>query len=291
MKIIDVHTHGISGFSTVTSSAEDILHIAQFHGARGISGILPVVYPSSIESMRRHMQSIKKAMDIQRSDSIKGELSASSAHIAGIYLEGPFLNPSRCGALDRQSFLRPDEGHLMRLTEGFEDCIRIITVAPEMEGAVPLIKKISDMGIIASMGHSEATYAEAESGFHAGARGITHLFNAMRGIHHREPGIAGFGLMQRDIYIEVITDPFHLDPKIIELIFSVKNPERILIISDTVKESCTDAATHGIKDEAARLLGGSMTIKDSSERLVREGLEKDAVYRAISENPARYLNV
>ncbi|MDH4028908.1 MAG: hypothetical protein OEU95_08760, partial [Nitrospirota bacterium] len=123
-----------------------------------------------------------------------------------------------------------------------------------------------------------------------GARGITHIFNAMRGIHHREPGLAGFGLMNRDIYIEVIADPFHLDHKIIEFIFSTKDPERIIIVSDTVKETGAGGASRAvITGGEGRLLGGSLTIMEAADRLIRNGLEGETVMKAVSVNPARYL--
>jgi N-acetylglucosamine-6-phosphate deacetylase len=139
------------------------------------------------------------------------------------------------------------------------------------------------------MGHSDATYSEAEEGFHSGAKGITHIFNAMRGIHHREPGIAGFGLMNKDVYIEVIADPFHLDQKIIELIFSTKNPDRIIIVSDTVKDTKPSSASQGVRSEENRILGGSLTVRKSSERLIKIGIDEEIVLKAVSENPVRYL--
>ena len=218
MKTIDVHTHGIGGYDTRTAAAEDILKMAEIHGRLGVSEIIPTVYPATVEVMRENMAAIRSAMERQ-------EVDGECAVIAGINLEGPFLNPLKCGALDAGAFLEASEYNLEKLVEGFEDIIRIMTVAPEIEGAGGLIKKIAGMGIIVSMGHSDATYAEAERGFHSGARGITHLFNAMRGIHHREPGIAGFGLLNRDIFIEVIADPFHLHERTIELVFRVKTPK------------------------------------------------------------------
>jgi N-acetylglucosamine-6-phosphate deacetylase len=139
------------------------------------------------------------------------------------------------------------------------------------------------------MGHSDATYAEAEKGFNAGAKGITHLFNAMKGMHHREPGLAGFGLMNHDIYTEVIADPFHLDQSIIELIFKVKNAERIIIVSDTVKGAHMGKGESGINNQQDTLLGGSMTMQESSARLIEMGIEKESVHKAVSENPERYL--
>jgi len=284
MKLIDIHTHGIGGHDTVTTSKEDILKIAAIHGSHGVSEIIPTIYSSDIKTMRKHMAAVKLAMEDQ------GNSTDRSAHIAGMHLEGPFLNPEKCGALAAPSFLRPDERFLKSLIDGYEDSVRIITIAPELEGASKLITQLSDMGIMASMGHSEATYTEAEAGYHAGARGITHLFNAMRGIHHREPGLAGFGLMHQDVYIEVIADPFHLDQHIVEMIFRVKNPERIIIVSDTVRAAKTEGSAAGITNKNDTLLGGSMTIRESSRRLIELGIDQEVVNRTVSENPARYLN-
>ena len=283
MKTIDIHTHGIGGFDTTDASEDQILKIAEIQGSLGVSEIIPTVYSSSIRTMRGNMHAIKKAMQKQKN------MEGKSARIIGIHLEGPFLNSSKCGALDVRSFIKPGEYNFKKLIDGFEDIVKIITIAPELEGVARLINRISETGIIASLGHSDATYAEAEAGMRAGARGITHIFNAMRGIHHREPGIAGFGLMNKDIYIEVIADPFHLDLKIIELIFSVKTAGRIIIISDTVKNAKTETGSHGITYGENKLLGGSMTIKESAERLIRMGLDENAVLKVISENPERYL--
>jgi len=284
MKVTDIHTHGIDGFDTQTTSQDDILRITQLQGKSGVSEIVLSVYPSPIRAMREHMSVIRQAMKRQKTS------GSGPARIIGIHLEGPFLNPSRCGALEAQSFLKPDEYALKKLLEGFEDIVKIMTIAPELEGAEKLIRSISDMGIIASMGHSDATYAEAESGYQAGTRGITHLFNAMRGIHHREPGLAGFGLMNKEIYVEVIADPFHLDQKMIEFIFSVKNKDRIIIVSDTVKGADRESLSPAVKNEKGVLLGGCLTITGASERLIHMGIDREAVIRSISENPQRYLH-
>ena len=230
MKTIDIHTHGIGGVDTRTRNVDDILAIAEIQGSHGVTEIIPTLYSSPIREMRAQMETVRRAMEFQKeslhSRTTRGGARGDSgepAQIIGVHLEGPFLNPVKCGALDAPSFSEPGEYALMELLEGFEDIVKIITVAPEIRGAISLIKKVSGMGIVVSMGHSDATYAEAEDGFRAGARGITHIFNAMRGIHHREPGIAGFGLLNRDIYIEVIADPYHLHPGTLELVFRIKN--------------------------------------------------------------------
>ncbi len=270
MKILDIHTHGIGGHDTQTQSAVDILNIAEIHGSHGVSDIIPTIYPAPIESMRQNMNAVRKAMEIQKSS--KGK----SAVINGIYLEGPFLNPSKCGALDASAFPVPDENLFRQLIDGYEDIIKIITVAPELDGSLELITKISDMGIIVNMGHSDATYNEAEAGYNAGARGITHLFNAMRGIHHREPGLAGFGLLNKDVYVEVIADPFHLDQNIIDLIFNTKSSDKVIIISDSIKDSMNAEHSEGIRNDSM-LVGGTMPVTAVTDLLIQQGLKKEMV--------------
>src|SRR3990170_4162894 len=277
MNIIDIHTHGIGGFDTRTSNPIDIITMAEIQASLGVSAIVQTIYPDSIEIMRQNMMEVQKAMELQK-----------NAAILGVHLEGPFLNSVRCGALKSSSFIEPNESNLKKLLDGFEDMVKIITIAPELNGAAKLIRKISDMGIIASMGHSDATYSEAEAGFNAGAMGITHLFNAMRGFHQREPGIVGFGLLNKDIFIEVIADPHHLNLKTIELIFRMKAKDKIILISDSVK--CTmvsdDGTGYGVINEAGTLQGGSMNIMESSRRLIKQGFDEDIVKTFITANAA-----
>lgn len=281
MDIIDVHIHGFYGLDTLDTTPEDVLKMAGMLSKKGVSGFLPAVYSREINDMRRDMECIKKAVIMQRTEGIEG-----MAEIIGIHLEGPFLNPKRCGSLDPKTFIAPTEYNFSKLTEGFEDIIKIITVAPELEGASKLIKKITDSGITVSLGHSDASYSETEAAFNAGARGITHIFNAMRPFHHREPGIAGFGLQNRDIYIEIIADLIHLHIKTLELIFKIKHPDRIIIVSDAVKH--TGLISRPVND-FGRLIGGSMTVTQASENLIKAGFDRDLVLKCISDNPKRYI--
>ena len=283
MKLIDIHTHGIGGYDTRTLSESDILKMAEIHGAAGVSEVIPTIYPDTIAVMQGNMMAVRKAIEMQKSE--------TTPTLIGIHLEGPFLNPNRCGALNAETFIEPTVYNVEKLLDGFKDMVKIITIAPEIDGAAKLIRKISDMGITVSMGHSDATYAEAEAGFNAGARGITHIFNAMRGIHHREPGIAGFGLLNKDIYIEVIADPYHLHLKTLELIFRTKKQDRIIIISDSVKgtKPSDGEIKQVVVDDSGRLQGGSMTIIESSGRLIDLGFDEDVITRCITDNPAAYL--
>jgi N-acetylglucosamine-6-phosphate deacetylase len=303
MNIIDIHTHGIGGFDTRSSTVENVLRIAEIHGALGVSEIVLSIYPAPIETMRQQMEIVRQAMEIQGQGSLQdaslqdaalslsrgtGHGRAGAARILGVHLEGPFLNPAKCGALDPSFFIDPGEHALHALVDGFESLVKMITVAPERRGALAFIRNVTEQGIVVSMGHSDATYAEAEAGFHAGARGITHLFNAMRAFHHREPGLADFGLLNNDVYVEMIADPFHLHVRALELIFKTKKPERIILVSDSVKETKT-AAGRRVVDASGRLQGGAMAVTGSARRLVELGFDESTVTNAITVNPRQYL--
>ena len=304
MKIIDVHTHGIGGYDTKSADVGQILKIAEIHGSYGVSEIIPTVYPAALKVMRDNLSVIIEAMNIQKAGnlSLKTEFASAEsgtvedprpAAIIGAHLEGPFLNPSKCGSLNAMTFLNPSDEHLFELVSGFEDIIRIMTVAPELDGARQLIRRISDIGFIVNLGHSNATYAETEAGHKAGARCITHLFNAMRQYHHREPGIAGYGLINPDIYVEVIADPFHLHPATLDLIFRAKNRERIILVSDSIRETKAPAmpvsGAKGLADPHGRLLGGAMTITEVAATLSGK-YDRQMIMDCISANPARYLS-
>ncbi|MBN2654760.1 MAG: hypothetical protein JXR79_06565 [Nitrospirae bacterium] len=288
MAVIDIHTHGLGGFDTRSTQPEHLIRIAQMHGSKGVSEIVLALYPSPINLMRSQMNNIRTAMRMQQDSDPQS--SEKQARIIGVYLEGPYLNPAKAGSLNSICFLEPTKHSLDDLIKGFEDIVKIITVAPELDGAKDLIKEITAKGISVNMGHSDATYRQAEAGYRAGAKGVTHLFNAMRGIHHREPGLAGFGLMHDDIYVELIADPFHLDIDIIKMVLKIKNRGRIILVSDSIKESSCGHGFAKVSDAYDRLLGGAMTVTESAEHLKEKiGLSDEDIERFTQINPCRYL--
>lgn len=297
MRVIDIHTHGMRGVDTQTGDPSRILSFAEFQARQGVTEFLPTIYPGPVETMRSQMAAVAKAMHYQAiPDDYIGKDRINSHHppqakIIGISLEGPFLNPLKCGSLDSSSFLKPDEKNLRNLIDGYEEIVKVITIAPELPGAMKIIRMVTDMGIAASMGHSDATYNEALAGFQAGARGITHLFNAMKGFHHREAGLAGFGLLNQEIYVEIIADSHHLSGETIRLLFSVKNPERIILVSDSVKESGTLPGNPPVTNERGNLAGGALSVSESSGRLIDKGYNEGIILRCASENPSAYLRL
>jgi N-acetylglucosamine-6-phosphate deacetylase len=277
--LIDVHVHGAATYDTRTRRQDDILQMAKIHGERGTSAILPTIYPGSIESMRDNMAAVQRAMAVQR----------EGARILGVHLEGPFLNTERAGSLDGQCFAEPSVEMLTRLVEDFEDIIKIMTIAPELPGALRVIEVCREMGFLVHMGHSDASFEQAEEGKSAGATGITHVFNAMRGFHHREPGLAGFGLMDEDVYVEVIADMAHLHPQSLKMLFDMKSPDKIVLISDSVKGP--GWGNGPIRGAGGILLGSGISLKDAVKNLISLGVPSERALQFASDNPMKYLGI
>jgi N-acetylglucosamine-6-phosphate deacetylase len=277
--LVDIHVHGAEKYDTRTRRQDDILQVALIHGQRGTSALIPTVYPGPIDIMRQHMGAIRRAMTAQR----------EGATILGVHLEGPFLNPQRAGSLDGKSFADPSVETFKQLVEDFEDIIKIVTIAPELPGALKIIELSRGKGFLVQMGHSDASIEQAEEGKQAGATGITHLFNAMRGFHHREPGLAGFGLMDEDIYVEVIADLAHLHPQSLKMIFDMKSPEKIILISDSVMGPGWGAGA--IRGSGGTLLGSGIALADAIKNLLALGVPADRAHLFASDNPMKYLGM
>jgi len=278
-QLIDIHVHGAGEYDTRTRRQDDILRIAAIHGERGTSAILPTIYPGSIEIMRDNMGAVRRAMDVQR----------DGARVLGVNLEGPFLHPERAGSLDSASFIDPSVETLNRLVEDYEDIIKIITIAPELPGALKVIEACRAKGFIVHMGHSDASFEQAEEGKRAGATGITHLFNAMRGFHHREPGLAGFGLMDEDLVVEVIADMAHLHPQSLKMLFDMKPPDRIILISDSVKGPGWGSGP--VRGAGGMLMGSGIALADAVQNLVKLGVPQERALQFASDNPRTYLGL
>jgi N-acetylglucosamine-6-phosphate deacetylase len=279
LHLIDIHVHGAGDYDTRTRRQDDVLRMAEIHGKEGTGAIFPTIFPGSIDFMRENMAAVRSAQEAQR----------EGAQILGVHLEGPFLNPERMGSLDGKSFVDPSEERLSQLVAEFEDLIKIITIAPELPGALRVIELCREKGILVQMGHSDASFEQAEEGKRAGATGITHMFNSMRGFHHREPGLAGFGLMDEDIYVEVIADTVHLHPQSLKMLFDMKSPDKILLISDSVKGP--NRGSGPVRGEGGMLLGSDIALAEAVKNLTKIGVPKERAIQFASDNPRKYLGI
>lgn len=287
MGYIDLHTHGIAGNDSHSNDPAAYIEMAEAYSAHGTSAFLATLFPCPLPEMRAQMAAVKKAMEMQGPN-------PQSATILGIHLEGPFVNPARCGALDSSSFMEPARDNLSKLLDGFHDIVRIITIAPELPGALHVIEAAAGMGIRVNMGHSAATFSEAAEGRRAGATGVTHLFNAMSPIHHREPGLAGFALTDDSLYVEIIADFVHIHKEIVRLALKCKTSDRVLLVSDSLGAAKTQAAPPKgplYMPDGDTLAGSGISLADAVANLVSLGIHEDECIRFAIDNPAAYLGL
>jgi N-acetylglucosamine-6-phosphate deacetylase len=239
-------------------------------------------------------------------DSVRGWLaegpSGDEAEPLGFNLEGPFLAESRRGAHNARYLLAPAALPADDL-EPLIDGLRLITIAPELPGAIDLIRRLSRRGVVCSLGHSAATLDEASAGYRAGARSTTHLFNAMSGVDHHEPGLAVAALTS-DAWVELIADGNHVHPALWPIVTRTKARDRVVLVSDALQAAGTGEGRFSfggleveVRGDRATLvqggaLAGSVIALDSAVRnLVREGVAVHAAVAAASANPAALLGL
>ena len=186
------------------------------------SQVLTTFSGSSSESLRKQVKRISEAMDFNPA-------------IRGIHLEGPFLNPEFCGMYPADSFMLPDEKFLAQLVELSQGNIRMLTIAPELEGALDLISYCTQNDIATSLGHSGANYELVMKSITLGLSTVTHIFNAMPQLHHRNPGAIGAGLMDDRLTAQLICDGIHLHPLIVKMIMKLKGCHNVCLITDAMR--------------------------------------------------------
>jgi N-acetylglucosamine-6-phosphate deacetylase len=218
---VDIHIHGQNGLDVMSSDPEEVQELTIQLLKQGIVAFVPTLMTAPPSRMLQSLEVIKK---------IKGrELGAK---ILGVHLEGPFLNPKFRGVHPLKNISVMDPKQLKEWVKIGEGLIKIITLAPEIPGVLHQVAWLKDQGIVVSMGHSQATYQEAKQGKLQGAKSVTHLFNAMRPFHHREPGLIGLALEDQELYTELIADGVHLADKTVQFVLQWRPSSKIILVSD-----------------------------------------------------------
>lgn len=250
---IDIHIHGAGGAMVEQGDPDQIDVISRTLARFGTTGFLATIATLAAEPLRAAMRAVATAVGRE-----------SGARILGIHLEGPFLNPSRAGAQAVQWMRAPSIEEFDTLQELSGDLIRLVTIAPEIDGAIPFIRALHDRGVVVSAGHSNATAAEMAVAVDAGVTHVTHLFNAMRELHHREPGIAGVALTDDRLSAELICDGHHLSPAVVELALRSKPPLKAVLVSDAV-------GALGLPDGDYEMFGVTCVVAGGAVRLKAGG--------------------
>ena len=259
---IDVHTHGAYGFDTNDAEEEGLRNWLKNIVSEGVTGILPTTITQSEEVLTKALQNVAKTARMQQSD----PASVRGAKILGIHFEGPYLDQKYKGAQPEQYCVAPDLEQFKRYLEASDGLIRIVTMACEHDEDFKLTGFLCENGIVPSLGHSSATFAQAAMAFANGARSVTHVYNGMAPYHHREPGIVGASFRFRNVFGEIICDGLHSTWAALNNYFTAKGPDYGVMITDSLKVKGLPAGTR-------TLFGGNMIelFEDGSAHLVGAG--------------------
>ena len=293
---VDLHIHGNAGYDVMDGSSAALPAIERMLAAHGVTSYFPTTVTAPIEKLLRALERLAVAIE----ECAKGKNDrAGRAVPLGIHLEGPFISHARCGVHPPQYLLLPKLETLERFWQAARGHIRMMTIAPELDGATELIAAASARGVCVSLGHSDAQFDAAERGIDAGAHHATHTFNAMRPLAHRDPGILGAVLTDERVTADIIVDGVHLDPAIVKLVSEAKGPERTVLITDAISATgMPDGHYHlgsievdvkdGVCTSGGRLAGSVLTMDKAVRNLSRfaEWDLHDAV-GAATKNPAR----
>jgi len=242
---IDLHIHGAVGVDTMTAAAADLRKVSKFLATQGVTAWLPTLVPAPATDYERATQAITEATSF-----------TGGARILGVHYEGPFVNSAQCGALRSQFFRSYSSANdLNDLPLPGDSAKKMITVAPEIDGGIALIKELHRRGWIVSIGHTRASLELLDEALAAGARHLTHFMNAMPPLHHRSPGPVGWGLSRDEVSCDFIADGIHLDREVMGMLLKLKSAERLTLISDAI-------AAAGLSDGSYKIWGETITVKD-----------------------------
>jgi N-acetylglucosamine-6-phosphate deacetylase len=295
---IDAHIHGSIGVDTMEASHEDLHRVARFLAKNGVTAWLPTLVPAPTQDYRRVVASIGKLMSAQ-------DTLPTASRALGLHYEGPFVNERQCGALRTEYFRAyrdvSDLDELPALDAG--GAAHMITLAPEIEGGVELIRELASRGWVVSIGHTRADTDVLERARQAGARHMTHFLNAMSPLHQRAPGPVGWGLLQDDVTVDLIADGVHSDPLMLRLVLRCKTSHLVALISDAVApaglgdgEYKVWGETISVRDgrtsnERGQIAGSVITMLDAVRNVRALGLSETDIARIASHNPARLLGI
>lgn len=291
---IDIHVHGGGGSDVMDGDYEAINQIAIAHSHFGTTSFLPTTMTMSKDKIIRSLRSICKAVK-------KG---TEGAEILGIHMEGPYINPEKKGAQKEDDIKKISIEGFLEFNQASGNLIRLVTIAPEMPGAIGLIKYLYKQGIIASVGHTNATYVQTQAGIQAGLSHVTHTFNAMRELHHREPGVVGAALTSPELTVEVIADGIHIHPVVLKILTKIKKGEEIVLITDAMRAAGLKEGTYDLGGQEVIVAKGQARLKDGTlassvltmDKAVKNmvnkvGIQLPKAIQMASFNPARSIGI
>jgi N-acetylglucosamine-6-phosphate deacetylase len=262
---VDVHVHGGAGADTMDADADALRHLARFHAGHGVTALLPTTWSASESDLAATVKAIA---------SVTGPVEGG-ATILGAHLEGPWINAGRCGAQDPAAIRPPDVAEAGRLLEC--GVVRLVALAPELDGAPAVIEMCRERGAVVSAGHTDASYDEMAAAVRLGVTQVTHTFNAMSGFGHRDPGTAGAALAFPELRCELIADGIHVHPGAMAVLARAKGPEGVILVSDATRATGLPEGPVDLGGRIGHHAGGAVRLADG--RLAGSALTLDVALR------------
>lgn len=290
--LVDIHIHGCAGADTFDGTRDAIERMAAHLVQKGVTSFCPTTMTGSAEQIAAALSAVRDCMD----------RPLQGAAVLGAHMEGPYLSAGKKGAQRGDALRSPDFAEFLRLYHGCGGAIRLVDVAPECENARDFITRASEFCTV-SVAHSEADYDTAMQGFQWGITHATHLFNAMTGFHHRQPGIVGAVFDSPDVRAELICDGLHLHPAVLRTAFRLLGEKRSIIVSDSMRaaglpdgESELGGQKVFLENGEARLADGTIAgsttnLLDEIKNLVRFGIPLRQIVRSATINPAAAIGM
>jgi len=292
--LIDIHVHGGAGYDAMDDAPEAMNGISNYLATGGVTGFLATTQTAPRKDL---LESVKRIVEA-------AETGLSGARLLGLHLEGPYLSEEKRGAQHVDAIRAPDIEELRELHGAAGELLRIVTLAPETLGALGAISWLADHGIVASAGHTDADYDTALAAFGHGLSHVSHLYNGMRGLHHREPGILGAALTDGRVSVELIADGLHVHPAALRLAALCKGPAKTVLVSDSIKPAGLPDGEYTyrgrrmmLRDGLVRLpdgviAGSSIRLNDAVRVMVEEaGFSVSEAVQMASHSPARVLRL
>jgi len=290
---IDTHNHGAVGFDVNTADAAGLVEIGRFLVRQGVTSWVPTIVPDSYDRYEKIISAVRE---------VKASGESGVAEIVGIHYEGIFSNKKVCGALRPEYFRQYRTGDLEEIPS-IEGIAHIFTFAPEIEGGVQLAEDLIRKDWIPSIGHTDAQTSDLESVYEKGVRRVTHLYNAMSGIHHRKLGVAGWALAKEDVCCELIADGIHVSDEILKLTLRAKGSGGLALVSDSVAPTglgdgefdlwgeTISVSRKRTENQRGSIAGSVITIADAVERMTRLGASSADTIAMASLNQAKSLRL
>ncbi len=295
---VDIHIHGAGGHDVMRPPGEGLAAMETVLAPHGVTSYLPTTVTAPLDIT---LAALERLAEVIEHNPVNG--NPGRARPIGIHLEGPFLSHARRGVHPPENLLPPSIPVFDRLWQAARGQVKLITIAPEVEGALELITEATRRGVTASIGHSDATLEQARAGVAAGARHATHTFNAMRPLSHRDPGILGLVLTDNHVSADIILDGIHVEPTVAKLFLKMKGAERAVLISDALSATGMPEGNYRLGDfdiqvkdgrcmAGDTLAGSVLTLDRAVQNAIRVGgMDAGDALRAASLNPATAIGM